>query len=158
MCELWVMFIANCNPTSSWLFLFFWCHEDEIDKTCDISSNICTKTSNVKSSFDVTSSHTWEFPIQHNKISGRTHFHPKSISSNDTFNQHWFHPKKITCGTINMVRVCVKASPAEGWRHFHTNTAYVHFWGLSRSFCWTLAAEGLQCSAERPAEGPKVGV
>ena len=33
-------------------------------------------------------------------------------------------------GTINIVRVCVKASPAEGRRRFHTNTAYAHLWGL----------------------------
>ena len=32
----------------------------------------------------------------------------------------------------NIVRVCVKASPAEGWRRLHTNTAYAHLWGLSR--------------------------
>ena len=37
--------------------------------------------------------------------------------------------------TNNVVRVCVKASPAEGRRRLHTNTAYAHFW----------------------AEGPKLG-
>ena len=66
---------------------------------------------------------------------GRTHFHPKTISSNDTFIQNTssnfdtfiqtqFHPmnthpktvssKKFACGTINKVRISVKASPAEG--------------------------------------------
>ena len=68
-------------------------------------------------------------------LAGRMHFHPKSISSTDTFIhntfiqqqfliQLHFHPmtfstnngfiQNITCGTINIVRVCVKASPAEG--------------------------------------------
>ena len=32
----------------------------------------------------------------------------------------------------NIVRVCVKASRAEGPRRLHTNTAYAHLWGLSR--------------------------
>ena len=40
-----------------------------------------------------------------------------------------------------IVRVCVKTSPAEGRRRFHTNTAHAHLGG----------------SAGRPAEGPKVG-
>ena len=47
----------------------------------------------------------------------------KMVSTTDTFIQTRFHPmtfstnngfiQKITCGTINIVRVCVKASPAE---------------------------------------------
>ena len=31
----------------------------------------------------------------------------------------------------NMVRVCVKASRAEGPRRIHTNTAYAHLWGFN---------------------------
>ena len=34
-------------------------------------------------------------------------------------------------GQHNIVRVCVKASPAEGRRRLHTNTVYAHLWGLS---------------------------
>ena len=37
-------------------------------------------------------------------------FHPMTFSTNNGFIQ------KITCGAINIVRVCVKASPAEGWQ------------------------------------------
>ena len=53
------------------------------------------------------------------------HFHPTTISSNQFLIQWHFHPmtfstnngfiqKKITCGTINIVRVSVKASPEAG--------------------------------------------
>ena len=49
------------------------------------------------------------------------------------------------------------ASPAEGLQRLHKNTDYAHLWGFSRPFCLTLQAEGPQCSAERLAEGPKVG-
>ena len=34
-------------------------------------------------------------------------------------------------GNVNIVRVCVKASPAEGGRRLHTNTAFAHLWGFS---------------------------
>ena len=38
-------------------------------------------------------------------------------------------------GTINIVRVSVKASPAEGRRRLHTNTAYVRLSGFNRRSC-----------------------
>ena len=44
------------------------------------------------------------------------------------------------CGTINIVR-CVKASPAEGRRRLHTNTAYVRL-SFQRAFMWSIAVEG----------------
>ena len=47
----------------------------------------------------------------------QTRFHPMTLSSKNGFIQ------KITCGTINIVRVCVKASPAERGRRLRTNTA-----------------------------------
>ena len=34
--------------------------------------------------------------------------------------------------TINVVRVCVKASPAEGRRRLHTNTAYARLSGFNK--------------------------
>ena len=34
--------------------------------------------------------------------------------------------------TNKIVRVSVKASPAEGPRRLHTDTAYAHYWGFSR--------------------------
>ena len=38
-------------------------------------------------------------------------------------------------GTVNIVRVCVKASPAEGRRRLHTNTTYARLSGFGfRSF------------------------
>ena len=98
----------------------------------------------------------------HAMVQGRIHFRPESITSNDTFIQTRFHPmtlssktlsskfdtfiqqqfqpitvsskKKITCGTINKVHVCVKASPAEGWRRLHTNTAYAPPFGFQQAF------------------------
>ena len=39
--------------------------------------------------------------------------------------------KKRKGGTINIVRVSVKASPAEGRRRLHTNTAYVRLSGFN---------------------------
>ena len=52
-----------------------------------------------------------------------------TFSTNNGFIQ------KITCGTINIVRVCVKASPAEGRRRLHTNTAYARLSGNNRLSC-----------------------
>ncbi len=49
-----------------------------------------------------------------------------------------------------------KALPVEGRQRFHENTAYAHLWGFSHPFC--LLAASRQCSAEKPAEGPKVGL
>ena len=44
-------------------------------------------------------------------------------------------------------------------RDTFTQTRLVPTLGVSAGlFCWTLPAEGRQCSAERPAEGPKVGL
>ena len=67
------------------------------------------------------------------------HFHPmtlssKTLSSNNNFIQWISHPmtlstkngfiQNITCGTINIVRVCVKASPAEGPAMLHMKTCW----------------------------------
>ena len=54
-----------------------------------------------------------------------------NFSSNDTFNQQRFHPKKITCGAINFVRVSVKAS--------HTCSGVFHF--LSLRTCAVVASQ-----------------
>ena len=72
-------------------------------------------------------------------VSSQNHFHPKPLSSQNHFhpmskNQFHLqqqgpldHPKCPEEGeTINRVRVCVKVSPAEGWRRLHTNTVYAH--------------------------------
>ena len=69
-------------------------------------------------------------------------FHPMNFSSHDIFIQWHFHLmtfstndgflQNITCGTINIVRVCVKASQAEGRRRLHTNTAYARLSGFNR--------------------------
>ena len=52
----------------------------------------------------------------------------------------WVRPSlaKTKCGTINIVRVSVKASPAEGRRRLHTNTACVHL-SFQRAFMWSIA-------------------
>ena len=52
---------------------------------------------------------------------------------------------KITCGTINIVRVCVKASPAEGRRRLHTNTAYARLSGFNKFSCEASPAYGVPC-------------
>ena len=39
----------------------------------------------------------------------------------------------------NIVRNSVKASPAEGWRRFHRNTAYARLFGFQQAF---MPAEG----------------
>ena len=56
-----------------------------------------------------------------------------------TFSTITVASKKITCGTINIVRVSVKASPAEGRRRLHTNTAYAPPFGFQQAFMWSIA-------------------
>ena len=88
-------------------------------------------------------------------LSSKNHFHQKTTFIKNHFHQKTnfirdqFHQKPISSSPSknNILRVCVKASRAEGPRRLHANTAYAHLWGLNRPFC----------SAERPAEGPKVG-
>ena len=55
--------------------------------------------------------------------------------------------KKRKGGTINIVRVSVKASPAEGRRRLHTNTAYVRLWGFNGPSC------GASPAGDAPHEG-----
>ena len=43
-----------------------------------------------------------------------------------------WNPQPSPPSKNNIVRVCVKASRAEGPRRLHTNTAYAHLWGFSR--------------------------
>ena len=46
-------------------------------------------------------------------------------------------------GTVNIVRVCVKASPAEGRRRLYTNTAYARLSGFNRLSAGDAPHEGL---------------
>ena len=55
--------------------------------------------------------------------------------------------KKRKGGSINVVRVSVKATPAEGRRRFHTNTAYVRFSGFNEPSC------GASPAGNAPHEG-----
>ena len=84
-------------------------------------------------------------------LSSKCHFHQKPLSSKTTFIKNHFHQKPFSSKTNftralpvrgthhpsknNVVRVCVKASRAEGPRRLHTNTACAHLWGLSWPFC-----------------------
>ena len=68
----------------------------------------------------------------------------KTVSSNNKTSQ------KNTCGTINIVRVSVKASPAEGRRRLHTNMAHAPPFGFQQAFMWSIAGR-------RPAMLPKCG-
>ena len=88
---------------------------------------------------------SFNLEIQMLDTDGRIHFHPTSISSNDTFIQDTFI-QKITCGTINTVRVCVKASPAEGRRGLHTNMACARLSGFNKLSCEASPAQGRRCS------------
>ena len=54
------------------------------------------------------------------------------------------HPR-TTRGKNNIVRVSVKASPAEGRRRLHTNTAYVRLSGFNGPSCGASPAEGRRC-------------
>ena len=75
---------------------------------------------------------------------------PSSPSSAD--NDNWPSRMSRTMrGKNNMVRVFEKASHAK-------NTAYAHLWGFTHPFLLNIASRKRQCSAEKPAEGPKVGV
>ena len=61
----------------------------------------------------------------------KMHFHQKPLSSKSNFVKNHFHPKSICpipdlAGNVNIVRNCVKASPAEGRQRLHTNKACVH--------------------------------
>ena len=93
----------------------------------------------------------------HQNFSSKNHFHQKTnfikkpLSSKTTFIKNHFHQNPLSSKTIfiknhflsegpttranNIVRVCVKASRAEGPRRLHTNTACAHLWGLNRPFC-----------------------
>ena len=55
-----------------------------------------------------------------------------TLTSNDIFNQQRFHPKKSHVGQSKKSVFVVKASPAEGRRRFHRNTAYAHLSGFNR--------------------------
>ena len=79
-------------------------------------------------------------------LSSKNHFHQKPLSSKTTFIKNQFHQRPFSSKTNfiknqfhqrplpvrgthhpsknNIVRVCVKASRAEGPRRLHTNTAY----------------------------------
>ena len=89
-------------------------------------------------------------------------FHPKPLSSQNNFIQNQFHPKndfdeRTTANKSknNIVRVCVKASAAEGRRRLHTNTAYTRLSGFNRPSCGASPAEGRRCSTWRSVEGRK---
>ena len=96
-------------------------------KTTFIKKPLSSKTSFIKDHF-------------HQKTTFiRNHFHQKPFSSETTSCQIvWLH-------TVNIVRVCVKASPAEGWRRLHTNTAYARFSGFNGPSCEASPAEGRRC-------------
>ena len=71
----------------------------------------------------------------HQRPSSETNFITKPFSSKTNFIKNQFHQSTLSegpCETVknNIVRVCVKASRAEGPRHLHTNTC-AHLWGLS---------------------------
>ena len=81
--------------------------------------------------------HFHQKPFSSKTIFIKNHFHQKPISSETTFIKNHFHQKPISSKPIsslpvrrthhqsknNTVRVCVKASWAEGPRRLHTNTA-----------------------------------
>ena len=95
-----------------------------------------------------------------NHFHPNTTFIPKPLSSQTSFIQNHFHPKTISSKTNfipktilmrttanksknNIVRVCVKATPAEGRRRLHTNTAYARLSGFNRPSCGASPAAGV---------------
>ena len=102
-------------------------------KTTFIKKPLSSKTNFIKNHF-----HQKPFSSKTNFI--KNQFHQRPLSSKTNFIRDQFHQKPISSDTTspsknNIVRVCVKASRAEGPRRLHTNTAYAHLWGLSRPFC-----------------------
>ena len=108
----------------------------------------------------------------------KNHFHQRPISSETNFIRDHFHQKPFSSKTNfiktnfiralpvrgthhpsknNIVRVCVKASRAEGPRRLHTNTAYAHLLGLSWPFCWTLPARRPAMFSRKVRWGSKGG-
>ena len=78
---------------------------------------------------------------------GQFRFQPISTSANFVMLDFWIkkertkeekedkkEKKTVLGGAINIVRVCV-ASPAEGQRRFHRNTAYCRLSGFNRPSC-----------------------
>ena len=61
--------------------------------------------------------------------------HPKCQDEKKKEKMRKEEKKKRKGGTINIVRVSVKASPAEGRRHLHTNTACVRLLGFNGPSC-----------------------
>ena len=97
-------------------------------KTTFIKNHFHQKTTFIKNQFH-------QRPISSETTFIKNHFHQKPISSKTNFIRALpvrgtHHPSKN-----NIVRVCVKASRAEGPRRLHTNTACAHLWTLSGPFC-----------------------
>ena len=61
--------------------------------------------------------------------------------------KHKEERKKRKGGTVNTVRVSVKASPAEGRRRLHTNTAYVRLSGFNGPSCGASPALGFSAQS-----------
>ena len=90
--------------------------------------------------------HFHQKPLSSKTTFIKNHFHQKPFSSETTFIKNHFHQKPISSKTNfiralpvrgthhpsknNTVRVCVKASRAEGPRRLHTNTACAQGFGF----------------------------
>ena len=115
-------------------------------KTTFIKKNFSSKSTFIKNHFH-------QKPLSSKTTFIKKQFHQKPISSKTIFIRNHFHQKpfspekrKRKGGTVNIVRVCVKASPAEGRRRLHTNTAYARLSGFNKPSCGASPAEGRRCS------------
>ena len=105
----------------------------------------------------------WHF---HPMTLSTRHFHPTTISSNEFLIQWHFHPmtfstnngfiqKKITCGTINIVRVFCEGVAGDA---FTQTRLMPRFSGFNRPSCEASPAEGRRWFTWKPVESRKAGV
>ena len=80
-------------------------------------------------------------------LASQNHFHPKTISSKTNFiPKNDFDERTTATKSKNIVvRVCVKASPAEGRRRLHANTANARLSGFNKPRWEASPAEGGRC-------------
>ena len=102
-------------------------------------------------------------------LSSKNHFSSKTIFIKNQFHQNQFHQKPISSehflvrGTHHPSKnnivpyLCESVRGPKGPRRPSHKHGLCPPLGSQLAFCWTLPAEGRQCSAEKPAEGPKGG-
>ena len=126
-------------------------HQNHFHQTIQFHQNpLSSKTNFIKIQFH-------QKPISSKNSSIKNHFHQKPFSSQIKL-RVGTEPNTIGVANKNIVRISVKASPAEGRRRFHRNTAYARLSGFNRPSRGASPTEGRRCSTWRSVEGRKAGV